>query len=298
MSDTKSPLPLLLLCLIALIWGSSFILMKLGLNSFAPLTMAALRLTIAGFLVAPFAWKFRKKVSRKDIAFFFLLGVMGNGITAFLFATAETVISSASAGILNTLTPIFILLGGWLFFGMKYSSQKAFGVFTGIGGALILILIGDEQIDLFTHAGYSLMVVLATFLYATNTNMVKRYYNHVSPVLISSFSLLLLSLPAAIILIGFTDFTTQFSESIKSGDLVFWQSFGAILVLGGLGTALAVVLYNKLLQLTDPVVAGSLAYLLPVVALFWAFLAGETLGWGHFGGMALIFAGLYFVRKG
>lgn len=292
MSQKARFLPWFLLILLALIWGSSFILMKKGLEAFTAVQIAALRVTIAGLCLLPFVPVYLKRVKRQDWIPLFVVGFVGNLVPAFLFAQAETVISSAVAGILNSISPLFILLISWMVYGNRFSMSKVFGVIIGFAGAVIMITAGSQGLDFSQNVLYSLLVVLAAFCYAVSANVMKEYLYESHPVQITTFSLGMVGIIGlSWLLIG-----GGFLPVMEIHPLA-WSSFGFIALLGSLGTAFAVILFYRMIQLTDIVFASSVTYLIPIVALAWGLIFGEHLTPMHGVGMMVIFFGVYWVRK-
>jgi drug/metabolite transporter (DMT)-like permease len=276
---------------LALIWGSSFILMDRGLVAFSPLQVAGLRMTIAGLTLLPFARQALRRVDRKAWPWIVLVGIVGNALPAFLFPLAETVITPATAGILNTLSPVFALLLGVLLFGFRFSRLKVTGVMISFVGALVLVLSGAKEINLSTHLQYSGLVVLATLGYGLSVNIIKKRLQDVFALDISTLALLAMALPYGLYL-AFSDVGT-----ILQVHPYAWASLGFIAVLGAIGTAFALILFNRLVQLTDPMVSASVTYLIPVVALGWDLLAGNPVYGGQVLGMVVILSGVWLVNK-
>ncbi|NBV14870.1 MAG: EamA family transporter, partial [Sphingobacteriia bacterium] len=129
----------MLILLLALIWGSSFILMKKGLTGFPPEQIAGLRLAFACLALSPFHIKYHKKYKTIPWRFLIIVALAGNGIPAFLFAYAQTGLNSATAGILNSLTPVFTLLLGYLVFSQRLNLYHLAGVVLGLIGAVSLL---------------------------------------------------------------------------------------------------------------------------------------------------------------
>ncbi len=284
-------LPIVLLLILAFIWGSSFILMKEGLKSFTSWQVAAYRLSIASVFFLPIFLKNIKKVDRKDYKVLFLSGVTGSGIPAFLFTYAQMHINSSTAGALNALTPIFTLLIGVLFLGVTLSLNKTLGVVIGFAGALLLVL--------FKPAGgmvkaeiHGLFLVLATFLYGINVNLIKYKLGHYNAWTVASVPIFFM-FPFMLSVLYFTGFF-QIDFMANSQTL---RSFGAISILGIVGTAISLVLFNQLIQLTNAVFASSVTYLIPVFALFWGILDGETTGIIQISGLLLILVGIAVIRR-
>ena len=159
-------------CLLALIWGSSFVLMKEGLTQLSPYQVAALRMLFAGLVLLPFAFRALKKIPKEKMGLVLLSGIIGNFIPAFLFCIAETKIDSALAGILNSLTPLFTILVGLFFFKIATNTQKMVGILVGFIGLCLLFAAG-KNIS-FENVAYASLVLLATFFYGLNVNMVGK----------------------------------------------------------------------------------------------------------------------------
>lgn len=277
--------------LLCLVWGSSFILIKKALIAFNPFQIAGLRMLLAALLLLPFVIGKAKKLTATEWKFVMIMGLIGNGIPAFLFPLAETRINSATAGVMNALSPLFVLLIGFLLFEFRFSSRQVAGVFLGLTGALILILSGGAEVDLWGNALYSILIVIATVLYGFSTNIMKKYLNHAPSVLASGFALLTISVPYSIYLLF-----AGIPEVFRTNDHA-WASLGYIVILGGLGTAVALVLFYRLVQVSGPIFASSVTYFIPVVALMWGLLDGETFSLAQFGGMGVILVGVYLSNR-
>jgi drug/metabolite transporter (DMT)-like permease len=282
-------LPLIILLVLSLIWGSSFILMKRGLTVFSPVQVGAFRLAIAALALSPVVIANFGPAIRKKLRYFAVVGLVGNGIPAFLFAAAQTRITSSTAGALNALTPLFtLLLGVWLFH-MPFTRSKLWGVIIGLLGAMVLILLrGNGLFD--PHWAWGLLVVLATLMYGTSVNTVSRFLREVKPVVTAAVPLVLAGIPAAIIL-----FSTDFTDRLTLPGA--WEAVGYLSILGLVGSAASLVAFNKLIQMSGPIFASTTTYLMPIVALFWGFLDGELLGWPHVLGMLAILMGIWLVNR-
>lgn len=283
-------LPWLILAVLALVWGSSFILIKKGLTAFSAGEVGALRIVSAALFLFPLAAPKVQKLSARQKWILLIIGFVGSFIPAFLFATAQTSISSSLTGILNALTPLCTLLLGAAFFGQAITSKNGLGLGIGFIGSLILILGGTGnsigEINL-----YALLVVGATICYGLNLNIIKNYTPELHPVVITSVSLLFVGPLAAGYLFGFT----QFAEHVQQpGSL--WPLL-ALVALGVIGTALALILFNKLVQMQTAVFASSVTYIIPIVAVVWGVLDGEALSVYHFLGMAAILCGVYVANR-
>lgn len=281
---------IIILIALAIVWGSSFILMKKGLEVYSASQLASLRILLACIALLPFSLKALRQCTLYQKKIIVLTGILGSGIPAFLFAFAQTRIDSSVAGILNSLTPLFTLWIGILFFSTFSSVKQTIGIITGLAGALILIIFSSNnsfELNIF----YSFLVILATVFYATNVNILKKYLQGVPPVHITSLSFLFIG-PLAGIYLLFGDFLYLTMTHEKA-----FNAFGSIFILSVAGTAYALIFFNKLLQNTSAVFASTVTYLIPIVAVAWGILDGEVFQISDLLGMVLILSGIYLTRK-
>ncbi len=251
--------------------------------------VAAIRITLAALVLAPFVLHQLKKLQRKDFLPILVIGWIGSMIPAFLFALAQTQVSSALSGILNTLVPLNTFILGVLFFGLAFKWNKLIGVLVGLAGALFLILYGAnfEASNLY----YALLILLAGLCYATSVNTVKRYCQNIPSLLLTTIAFSS-ALPATIPLL----LTSDFSEKLLYVDGGV-QAFIYLAILAILGTAFANVIFFKLTQRTNALFASNVTYLIPLVAVFWGWLDGEVIGVYHIVGLLLILFGVYLASK-
>ncbi|TAE50783.1 MAG: DMT family transporter [Bacteroidetes bacterium] len=282
----------LLFAFLALVWGSSFILMKRGLEAFSPLQIAAIRMTVAAVILLPFVIRNYRPLTRKEWIAVAVVGIFGNGLPAFFFPLAETRISSAGAGILNSLSPLFVLVLGALFFRRPFSSRQLAGIGFGFGGALMLMLSADGQTDIFSQAFYSLIIVFSTIGYGLSTIVTKTYLSEQPATVVPGLALLMVSIPYSIYLFGFSHI-----GEVMNTDPEAWASLGYVMILGAVGTALALVLFYRLIQQGDPVLAASVTYVIPIVAVGWGLLDKESFNFRQVIGMLLILVGLWLVNR-
>lgn len=284
-------MPWVLLVVLSLIWGSSFILIKRGLDVYTPGQVAALRMVIAGLLVLPFAFVQLRHTDRRLLGYVALVGVLGNAIPAYLFSLAETQLSSSTAGILNALVPLFTLLIGAAAFRVPLTRIRVAGVLIGLVGAIMLTLRNGGQGEPTQNLLYGLLIIAATLMYATSTNLIRYKLHTMRAIQITSLALPMVALPYLVYLLT-TDFTERFVSA--PGATV---SLGYIAILASLGTSFSVILFNKLIQVSGPLFATSVTYVIPVVALLWGIVDGEALGPLHVVGMSAILAGVYLVNR-
>ncbi len=277
------------LMLLAFIWGSSFILMKIGLKSFDSMQTAALRIGFAFLFLLPFAVKHIRKLQKKDVVPLLIAGFIGSFIPAFLFTKAQTRIDSALAGMLNSLTPVFTMVVGFLVFKINVRLTQFIGVALGMLGALGLIASGNE-VSLHNINSYAFFIVLATVCYAFNINVVKTYLTHLSGAQITSLSFFFIG-PLAI---GYF-LTTDYKLAASTAD---WQlHLGAIALLGILGTGIAMLMMNTLIRFTSAVFASSVTYIIPVFAIGWGLLDDEVITLLHLLFMGVVLLGVYLINR-
>lgn len=286
------PLAWLYLILLSLIWGSSFILMKEGLVAFTSDEVAALRISIAFLALLPFMAKHYKSVDlKKDWRGLLIMGAFGNLIPAFLFTAAETQISSSLTGMLNALTPLFTILIGVLVFKTKIQSFQILGVAIGLIGAVCLMGFSEGGGET-KNINYAMLVVAATFCYAVSVNGIKKYLSHVNSVAASVWAFTMIGPVAISYLFLGTDFQTHLTQHPEGA-----ASLGYICILACVGTAFAVVLFNTLIRISNIVFASSCTYLIPVVAIGWGLLDGETVTIVQFFSMGIVILGVWLINK-
>ena len=290
MKSNKSNLKWLLLVALALIWGSSFILMKQGLKVFRPDQLAAIRISIACLASFPLIAGRIKTVPKVSLKYLAVVGFLGSGIPAFLFATAQTRINSSLAGMLNALTPMFTMLVGGFFFHSKFSSRQMLGVGVGFLGAAGLILVRADG-GISSDAGYAALIVIACLFYGLSVNTIKTYLGGIDSILISGISLLFVGIPYSIFLLS-SDFTYKLQHQPGA-----WTAFGFLCLLGLMGTALSNVLYFQMVKISSPLFASAVTYLIPIVALFWGIIDGEALNPLHLFAMLAILGGVFLISK-
>lgn len=273
---------------LAFIWGSSFILMKIGLKSFSSEQAAGIRMALASLILLPYAFKNAHAIQRKDIKSLLIAGFLGGFIPAFLFTVAQKKIDSALAGMLNSLTPFFTLLLGFLVYKSTFRRVQVIGLLLGLTGAAGLILFGGGASFTRIHP-YAFFIVLATVLYAININEVRSRLAHLSGVQVTSISLAM-TLPFSIGYLLITDFTPVLSIPSWPWHLV------ALGFLGVLGTAIGMLLLNSIIQNTSAVFASMVAYIIPIFAMGWGILDGEHIGFTHVVCMGCILLGVYLTN--
>ncbi len=289
-SDNSAPLLAWgLLVLLALVWGSSFILIKKSLHVYSVTEVAAGRVFLAFVFFIPVLIRSWKNVPKRLMGLFFVSGLLGYFLPAFLFARAGSEITSALAGTLNATSPMFTMLLGVFFFAKTTNRMQIIGLAIALAGALMLI---------FTRAGvavsevnyFALFIVLATLSYGININIVSKYYGDLSPVVSTAWIFAGVG-PLSFGILLFTDFFGKMADSAN----LLPSSY--LLSLGVLASGLMSVLFNRVIQLSSAVFAASVTYLMPIVALSWGLLDGETVGFQQWIGTAVILVGVYLINR-
>jgi drug/metabolite transporter (DMT)-like permease len=279
------------LLILSVIWGSSFILIKKSLLGLTAYQLGALRTIITGIILLAVGYKTLRDISKSKWTWLIISGLLGSFIPSFFFAIAETEIDSAVASILNSLVPLNTILLGFAVFKITSTKRQVLGVIIGFIGTAILILKGAElnPNQNYLYAGY---VIASTVMYAANVNIIKRYLQDVKPLAIAAGNYLFIVIPAIIILL-FTDFFTaeRFNNPNFASAMIY------VTILSILGTAIAKVVFFKLVQISTPVFASSVTYIMPIVALIWGVLDDEAFSLIQGLAALLILVGVYLAHK-
>ncbi|MBU2922692.1 EamA family transporter [Winogradskyella psychrotolerans] len=275
------------LLILSIIWGSSFILIKKSLLGLTAYQLGALRTIITGLILLTFGFNKLKTIPKSKWKWLLLSGLLGSFIPAFFFAIAETEIDSAVASILNSLVPLNTILFGFAVFKITSTKRQVSGVIIGFIGTAILILKGSElnPNQNYIYAGF---VIASTIMYAANVNIIKRYLQDIKPLAIAAGNYAFIVIPALIILV-FSDFFTPKTFENPA----FINAFIYVTILSVFGTAIAKVLFFKLVQISTPVFASSVTYIMPIVALIWGIIDGESFSFIQGLAALLILVGVY-----
>lgn len=277
------------LVFLALIWGSSFILIKRGLVGLTPYQLGAFRIIFAGLFLLSIGFNSLRSIPRQKWKYIALTALFGTFIPAFLFSVAETRLDSSISAILNSLTPLNTLILGALSFSLTFKRTQIYGVIIGFLGSVLLVFNGaihhPEQ-----NYYYSIFVILASICYALNVNLIKKYLSDLSPLSISTGNFTVMILPA-ILIVSFSGIEETIALEKTQHSIFF------ILLLGVIGTGIANIIFFKLIQISSPVFATSVTYLIPIIAFFWGLLDNEMLTPIQFLGAVVILMGVYLSSK-
>lgn len=282
----------LLLLVLALIWGSSFILMKRGLFHegvpvLSPVQLASARLAIAWLALAPLLFRYAGLL-RPHWRPLLLAGLVGNGIPAFMFALGQSRIDSSLSGMLNSLTPLMTLIVGASFFGSQFRGVHLLGVLLGLAGAVGLIALkGGDGMPSWSF--YAVLPIVGTLCYGFSGNIVKRHLYMLPPMATSVLALTFVGPMALFWALG------SGLPATLAAHPHGWSALGYVALLAVMSSALALILWNVLLQRTSALWASSVTYLMPVIAMGWGVLDGEDIGWAQVGMIGLVLGSVYLV---
>lgn len=275
---------------LALVWGSSFILMKLALKGLTPVQVGALRMIISALFLFLIGFHKIKLIRKRHWKYIFLNAILGTFIPVFLFAYAVQQIDSSIVAILNSLTPLNTLLLGFLFFGFLFHKRQILGVLIGMIGTLYLIM-RSASLNPDDNYWYALAVIVASIGYALNVNILKKYLSDLDATSIAIGNFMVVVIPAFIVLLT----TGFFSQDIIGTPVL--PALGYMTILAVVGTGIAKIFFNRLVQISSPIFASSVTYLIPIVALIWGVLAGEYIHITQiFAGLLILF-GVYLVNR-
>lgn len=286
-----------LLLLLSLIWGSSFILMKKGMYGptgeivFNSNQVATLRILLASLALLPFGYRAIKRIQiKKDMLYFLIVSICGNMLPAFLFTFAETGISSGFAGMLNSTTPIFTIFIGFGFFKTKMTWIQILGSIIGSVGVVLLLFFG-KAVSLQGDWKHIIAVVLATLCYATSLSTIRYKLSHYKSIDIAAIAFILLIIPSIII------FLLERTWIVFETNNMVWDNFIAICILGLVGTAFALFLFNNIIKNTSALFASSVTYFIPIVAVIIGFFFGEDLSVYQIFSMLLVLLGVFVANS-
>ena len=253
---------------LSLIWGSSFILIKKALVGLEADQLGSLRIIFSSIIIILIAWKRLSKITRLEWKWISISAFLGSFFPAFLFAFAEKEIDSAVASIINSIVPLNTVVIGLVLFNIRSTKRQIIGVLIGLAGTYMLIMSGIK-LNPDQNYLYSGFVILCSFLYALNVNIIKKYLQHLSALTITVGHFAVIIIPSVIVFY-FSDFDVNSLKNQETIDSVIY-----VLILSVFGTALAKILFNKLIKISSPVFASSVTYSMLIVSIFWGLVDGE-----------------------
>ena len=278
------------LAILSLIWGSSFILIKKGLVGMSSFQVASLRIIFAAIVIFIYSYNSLLKIPKKSWKWILITAYTGTFFPVYLISYGQTEIESGLASIITTITPINTLIVGIIFFGLVYTKKQLLGLLIGLIGAILLIYEASEA-DINVNIYYSFFIYMTTVGYAASVNLIKNYLTDISPEAVTAGIFISISPPALLVL-----FLSDFS-SLNFEDIEVLNSIIFVFILGVFGSAIAQTLFNKFVKIASPLFAAAVTYTMPIIAIFWAILDGETLTIMQFFATAIILIGVYMVNK-
>ncbi len=281
---------LIYLLALALIWGSSFILIKKALLGFTAVQLGGFRILIASFFLFILGFRSMRTIQKKDWKWLIIAGTLSSCLPPFLFALAQTELDSGVTAIFNSLTPLLTAGVGALLFGAYVSTRQRVGVIVGLLGTSLLMLAGSE-LHPDQNYGYAFFIFISAMGYAFNINIIKRHLFHLSPLAITTASFGVAVPPTILILMGF-----DMSRIDWSGQQLHIP-LACLFILAILGTGIANILFNMLIKVSSPVYAASVTYLIPLVAVLWGLGDGEIINLLQLLGGIIILFGVFLVNR-
>lgn len=278
------------LILLALVWGSSFILIKKALIGLSPIQLGGLRIVIASLTLFVLGFKSLSTISRRDWKWVVIGGLTSSFFPPFLFALAQTELDSGVTAIFNSTVPLLTGLVGIAIFGALFDKKQLLGVFIGLFGTTVLIVSGMELVpdQNYWYAGFILLSALG---YAFNINIIKSKLPHLSALAVTTGSFAVAFFPALVLVIS-SGFFNEITHNVPMQDALWYLAALAVL-----GTAVANMYFNKLIHVSSPVFAASVTYLIPLVAILWGIWDGEAINaYQLLGGLIILF-GVWLVNK-
>ena len=256
------------LIFLSVIWGSSFILIKKGLIGLEASQLGSLRIIFSSFIIFLFGWRKIFEIRIIEWKWITISAFLGSFFPAFLFAFAEKEIDSSVASIINSTVPLNTLILGIIIFKINTTKRQIIGVLIGFFGTYLLISSGIK-LNPDQNYNYAGLVILCSFLYALNVNIIKKYLQHLSALTITVGHFTAIIIPAILVFV-FSEFRIENLNNAETKISIFY-----VFILALFGTALAKIIFNKLIKISSPVFASSVTYSMLIVSIFWGIIDGE-----------------------
>ncbi len=275
---------------LSLIWGSSFILIKKALVGIEASQLGSLRIIFSSIFIFLIAWKNIFSIKKIEWKWITISAFLGSFFPAFLFAFAEKEIDSSVASIINSIVPLNTLILGMIIFKIESTKRQIIGVLVGFFGTYLLISSG-LKLNPDQNYNYAGLVILCSFLYALNVNIIKKYLQHLSALTITVGHFTAIILPALLVFL-FSDFEFSSLEKDEVKTSIFY-----VFILALFGTALAKIIFNKLIKISSPVFASSVTYSMLIVSIFWGIVDGEKFSINQLIATLIIVFGVILTNK-
>ena len=261
-----------------------------------PNRLAALRIFSAALFFLPFALRHVRSIPTEKLGLVALNGTIGNLLPAFLFAFAlnDPAITGPMGGILNALTPLSVVTIAILFYKDRIAVNKLMGIGIGLAGLILLTLLPviRQQTEL-TVAKLlpTLAILTSTVLYGINVNLVAHRLQGIKALHLASVSIALMIIPTSFLLWYF-DFAALAFEN-PDVQVAIWKGAG----LGIAGSALATIIFYRLLQMAGGLFASLVTYGIPVVAVVIGWIDNIYIDPLQILCLGIILSGVYLVNK-
>ena len=275
---------------LSLIWGSSFILIKKALVGLEASQLGSLRIIFSSIFIFLIAWRNIFSIKKIEWKWITISAFLGSFFPAFLFAFAEKEIDSSVASIINSIVPLNTLILGMIIFKIESTKRQIIGVLVGFFGTYLLISSG-LKLNPDQNYNYAGLVILCSFLYALNVNIIKKYLQHLSALTITVGHFTAIILPAVLVFL-FSDFEFSSLEKDEVKTSIFY-----VFILALFGTALAKIIFNKLIKISSPVFASSVTYSMLIVSIFWGIVDGEKFSINQLTATLIIVFGVILTNK-
>ena len=278
------------LILLSLIWGSSFILIKKALVGLEASQLGSLRIIFSSLIIFLIAWKKIFTIKKLEWKWITISAFLGSFFPSFLFAFAEKEIDSSVASIINSIVPLNTLILGMIIFKIESTKRQIIGVLVGFFGTYLLISSG-LKLNPDQNYNYAGLVILCSFLYALNVNIIKKYLQHLSALTITVGHFTAIIIPAIIVFL-LSEFKWDSLNNNETKISIFY-----VFILALFGTALAKIIFNKLIKIASPVFASSVTYSMLIVSIFWGIIDGEKFSIYQFIATIIIVFGVILTNK-
>jgi drug/metabolite transporter (DMT)-like permease len=271
------------LTVLAALWGASYLFMRVCAGEFGAMTLAGARAAIAAALLLPLLagdWRALRRHWKPVL----VVGVTNSALPFVLFALAALGINASLSAIFNAATPLYAAVVGRVWLGEPIGRARAAGLALGFCGVVWLVAdnAGLKAGAGAVTTGWAVAAcVAATMLYAFSAHFSKRYLATVPPLAVAAGS----QLAAALVL-------APAAMALHPATLPSGRSWAALLCLGALCTALAYVLFFRLIARVGAAKTMAVPFLVPAFGVLWGVLfLGETFSAAMAAGSALIVLG-------
>jgi drug/metabolite transporter (DMT)-like permease len=277
---------------LGLIWGSSFLLIKVGVEELGPLPLVSVRIGLAAVLMALFLAVTRRRwpQTRRERLALLYVGVMNTAVPFTLITWGEQDIDSGLATVLNATVPLFTLvIAHFALADERISPQKVIGLLTGFVGVAILASRSTASSSPNTLSG-QLAVLVASASYATSAVVIRRYLRRVDPFVIAGGSLMI----GGTVVVTITLLTVHPLPDVGALSL---KAIAAVLTLAVTNTVVAYFLFYHLIDAWNATRTTLVTYVMPPVGVtLGAIFLDETVDWKIVTGAALILGAIIVVN--